>query len=1104
MRGRALAVAEDCAEGNVDEAMHLWTLTSSRKWQLEPPIHRTFTWCGVDMPMLIDTGSPVCVVPREIYERNRERWPALQPSSIKLSCYLGKLPILGQLDMKVAYKGAVVDCSLVVLNCPGPSLCGRDLIFQLSNAGSPVLNLTAEAGSPTSLPAVDDIVSEFQDVFSAELGCISGPPVHLQLKEGATPKFCKARSIPFALRDKVSQELDRLVAIGVLSPVAHAEWATPIVPVLKKDGTVRICVDFKITLNPVCELEQYPLPVIDDMFACLNGGEYFSTLDLRDAYNQVPLDEESQKLCVINTHRGLFCFKRLPFGIASAPAIFQRKIETVLQGLPGVQAYLDDVLVAERQGSSETLRAVLQRFREHGVKLRLDKCKFSQPSVTYLGHQIDKNGLHPTEKHVEAIAQAPSPTNVQELRSFLGMLSYYSKFLPNLSSLLAPLYQLLGKNARWVWGEAQDTAFANAKQCLLAAGVLVHYDPAKPLKLECDASPHGIGAVLFHTDGKVNRPIGFRSRTLTTAERNYSQLEREALALVFGVSKFRDYLLNRDFTLVTDHQPLLGLLKAEKPTPALAAARIQRWALYLGGFRYKLQYWPGKLLLNADTLSRLPLQTPAPPARSEPPEYVYALASFDDGTVSVEELKELTARDLLLAEVVEYTKNGWPKHVKDTELMPFSDRQLELSVAHGLLYWGHRVVVPTQARERVLHMLHETHQGSSAMKAVARSAFWWPGLDREIEHLSASCHNCVQNLPMPASAQPVSSPAVKEKWSRLHADFAGPVAGSMILVVVDAATKWIEAVPMRHASTQSTIASLRSIFARFGVPRTIVTDNGTQFTSEEFATFAKNNNIAHLRTAVYHPQSNGLAERAVRTIKEALKKISEGTLEEKLVKVLFNYRRTPCHEGKSPSELLFGYLIRSRLDSCFPPFPGSTRETEEWTLPPDTAVYARNYGQGEKWTPGKVQSTTGSRMVIIQTPAGVVRRHRPSAFQAERGIRSERRSPRPRRGEPFGCSCAHTNRQRRRFERAACRPGGTRKTATAYPEGAGTTASFATLYSGKKACTAFSILREEKCCKSACFVISRRLSQACDVSTTQRHVFPRPFFFPNSLSLAML
>ncbi|XP_077519785.1 uncharacterized protein LOC144129492 [Amblyomma americanum] len=245
-----------------------------------------------------------------------------------------------------------------------------------------------------------------------ELGLIYGHPVHLKLKEGNMPKFCKARSLPYDLRDKVSKEIDRLVTLGVLSPVTHAEWATPIVPVMK-NGEVRICVDFKVTLNPVCELEQYPFPAIDDIFACLNGGDCFSTLDLRDAYNQVPLDEDSRKTCVINTHRGLFCYNRLPFGIASAPAIFQRKIETVLQGLTGVKAYLDDVLVSEKLGSTDRLRQVLQRFLEHGVKLRLEKCSFRQEAVTYLGHKIDREGLHPIEKHVGAIAQAPNPQNVQ-------------------------------------------------------------------------------------------------------------------------------------------------------------------------------------------------------------------------------------------------------------------------------------------------------------------------------------------------------------------------------------------------------------------------------------------------------------------------------------------------------------------------------------------------------------------------------------------------------------------------------------------------------------------------------------------------------------------
>ncbi|XP_049525093.1 uncharacterized protein K02A2.6-like [Dermacentor silvarum] len=983
-QGEAFAVTADVKREKVDDDdAHIWTLTAPSKGQLSPPIRRTFTWCGIDVPMIVDTGSPVSVVSRELFEKNREQWPPLTPACIKLSCYLGELPVLGKLSMPVFYNDKEVKSSLIVLNCSGPSLCGRDLIAKFSDAGSSVLNVSVQQGpgpGSSRTPTMDAVLSEFQDVFSTELGLIDGHPVHLKLKEGATPKFCKARSLPFAIRDKVSKEIDRLVKLGILSPVTYAEWATPIVPVMKKDGTVRICVDFKVTLNPVCELEQYPLPVIDDIFACLNGGDCFSTLDLRDAYNQVPLDEDTRKLCVINTHRGLFCYNRLPFGIASAPAIFQRKIDTVLQGLTGVQAYLDDVLVSEKHGSAGKLREVLQRFREHGVKLRLEKCSFRQEAVTYLGHKIDREGLHPIEKHVEAIAQAPNPQNVQQLRSFLGMITFYSKFVPNMSSLLAPLYKLLENNTRWFWGHAQETAFSDAKQCLREAAVLAHYDPEKPLKLECDASQDGIGAVLFHTFGKTNKPVGFRSRTLTRAEKNYSQLEREALALVFGVSKFRDYLIGREFVLVTDHQPLLGLLKADRPTPALAAARIQRWALYLGGFRYQLQYCPGKQLLNADALSRLPQRTSEPKLpEGDPPDYLLALAGFDEGTVSVEELRQLTADDPSLSQVMRFTKNGWPSCAKslNTNIAPFFDKKLELSLAHGLLYWGRRVVVPTKARRRVLYLLHETHQGSSAMKAVARSSFWWPGLDHDIERVAASCQNCVQNLPMPATATPKSWPVTDEKWARVHIDFAGPISGNMILVIVDAYSKWIEAVPLRQANASCTINCLRAIFCRFGVPRTIVSDNGAQFTGDEFATFVRKNNITHLRTAVYHPQSNGLAERAVRTIKDGLKKIGEGRLDDKLNRLLFNYRRTPNHSGKSPSELLFGYQIRSRLDTCFPPVhAGPANEPDDWQLSsPEADVYARNFGTGEKWTPGIVQSKIGSRMVAIRTPAGSVRRH---------------------------------------------------------------------------------------------------------------------------------
>lgn len=522
----------------------------------------------------------------------------------------------------------------------------------------------------------------------------------------------------------------------------------------------------------------------------------------------------------------------------------------------------------------------------------------------------------------------------------------------------------------------QKAAFLTAKRSLREAGVLVHFDPKKPLKLECDASPHGIGAVLFHTDGSVNRPIGFRSRTLTKAERNYSQLEREALALVFGVSKFRDYLAGHEFTLVTDHQPLLGLLKSDRPTPPLAAARIQRWALYLGGFRYRLQYCPGKLLINSDALSRLPQETNESEAGGEPADYLLALETFSDGTISLTELKRQTAIDHILSKVVRYVLQGWPaSKAVEADMKAFFDRRLELSIVHDLLYWSRRVVIPEKLRARVLEHLHETHQGSSAMKAVARSSFWWPGLDSDIERLSASCKRCIQNLPMPSAAPARNWPKTEESWERVHADFAGPVAGTMILVLVDAHSKWIEAVPMKRASTSATVSCLRNIFCRFGIPRTIVTDNGTQFTSEEFATFTKRNNVTHVRTPVYHPQSNGLAERAVRTIKDGLRKMGNGSIGDNLDRLLFNYRRTPLSSGKCPSELLLGYRIRSRLDALFPPIHAGSTKTDEWTVPADVAVHVRNYGQGDKWTPGRTVSVSGARMVTIDTPEGPVRRH---------------------------------------------------------------------------------------------------------------------------------
>ena len=336
------------------------------------------------------------------------------------------------------------------------------------------------------------------------------------------------------------------------------------------------------------------------------GGETFTKLDLSQAYQQLKLDSESRKYVVINTHKGLFRYNCLPYGISSATGIFQKAMESLLQGIPNVTVYLDDILVTGQTESDhlKSLAAVLECLSKVGLRVKKPKCKFMAPSVAYLGHVIDAKGLHPLPDKVQAIRQAPTPKNVTELKSSLGLLTYYGKFLPNLSTRLTQLYSLLGKDVAWKWLRPQKSAFQESKDLLVSSSLLVHFDPKLPLLLACDAYAYGIGAVLAHKmpDGS-EKPIGYASCTLNSAERNYSQLEKEGLACVFGINRFYSYLFGHAFTLITDHKPLLSLLGGQKPMSPQGFARIRRWSLYLAMFEYTLQFRNTTAHANADALS---------------------------------------------------------------------------------------------------------------------------------------------------------------------------------------------------------------------------------------------------------------------------------------------------------------------------------------------------------------------------------------------------------------------------------------------------------------------------------------------------------------------
>lgn len=350
----------------------------------------------------------------------------------------------------------------------------------------------------TEAQTLQEVLIKNEDVFKKELGMLKGMKATIRVSAEACPKFYRPRSVPYAMRSKVEEELDRLLKEGIISPVKYAEWAAPIVPVLKPDGAVRICGDYKLTVNNASSLEQYPIPRVEDLFNALAGGKQFSKLDLSHAYQQIEMEEESKKYLTVNTQRGLFTYNRLPFGVSSAPAIFQRMMESLLQGLPQVAVYLDDIILTGRDEAEHlsTLDEVLRRLKEAGLRLHRRKCAFLQDEVEYLGHKVDAEGLHPVESKVRAIEEAPPPTTVTELKAYLGLLNYYNKFLPNLATHLAPLHHLLRKGVSWAWNREQEEAFKKSKQLLQSAKVLVHYTSDKELVLACAASPYGVGAVL--------------------------------------------------------------------------------------------------------------------------------------------------------------------------------------------------------------------------------------------------------------------------------------------------------------------------------------------------------------------------------------------------------------------------------------------------------------------------------------------------------------------------------------------------------------------------------------------------------------------------------
>ena len=949
---------------------------------------------SIPITMELDTGASVTLVSKTTWGDELNR-PPLQPCTLSLKSYPNRsLKVLGQCQVHVKVHGKEAKLPLVVVEGSGPSLFGRNWLESVQLNWVEIAQVNGIRKGATRPKGLQTLLTKYKDVFREELGQCKGVQAHLHIKPDTTPKFYRPRLIPLSMKEKVEAALDRKERQGILEKIETSEWAAPIVPVPKPDDNVRVCGDYKVTINPHLDINQYPLPRAEELFAALNGGVHFTKLDLSEAYLQIELDEESKKYLVVNTHKGLYRVNRLPYGVASAPAIFQQIMDQILPKLPHVVCFIDDILVTGRNESEHlaNLDAVLAKLQERGLRLKLKKCRFFEESVEYLGQVVSREGIHPSQKKIEAILKVDPPEDQTQLRSFLGMVNHYGKFVKFLADLSAPLNRLLRKDTPWEWSSECQESFEKVKEALTSTKVLAHYNSELPVGLACDASAVGVGAVLFHRyeDG-TELPIAYASKSLTPAERNYSQIEREALSIIYGVKKFHQYLYGRHFLLLTDHKPLLTIFGEKKGIPVMAASRLQRWAIILAAYTYTIEYIPTKEHGNADCLSRLPTETD--PSFEKYHSQQGIVNQIQEGKlaslpISAEEVKQATKKDPTLQNVVEMIRKGWPTKRKDvsTELLPYFDRRLQLSIQDGCILCGLKVVIPSLMRKRVLSEIHEGHIGMVRMKSLARIHVWWPSINSEIETCVSECHECQTNSRNPTSApvHPWERPGAP--WKRLHIDFAGPFCGAMWLIVVDAETKWPEVIQMTSTTAEKTVQSLRSLFSQFGIPNQVVSDNGPQFASEEFKQFCEQNGIRRTLVAPYHPRSNGEAERFVQTFKSAMRKADKAKLSVALSQFLLRYRTTPHPStGKTPAETMFGRQLRTRLDLMHPTQISTGPNAKEGQSTKDTAkprefkagdtVWMRNYSGVEKWISGVVISKTGPLSYVIQARGQKHRRH---------------------------------------------------------------------------------------------------------------------------------
>ena len=912
---------------------------------------------NVPLQMLPDTGASVTIIDRSSYDKlcQAGAYPLFETDA-RIFAYGSDDPLKlkGYLNAKVSVRGKRVILTMFVLcarscgNLLSKRACEELGLIEMCGVGedSPANisgdrdnsnptanqlstgNQASETGKPgkeiNNIPGavspseinLSETAKAVLEKFPVGIGRMKDVELRLDIDKSVKPVIQCTRRIPFSQRKAVESKIGELVKEGIIERVeGHTPWLSPI-HVVRQADKVRMVVDMTVA-NKAIRRSRRTLPTPEEMHCEISGSKYFSKLDMNSAYHQIALAPESRDITAFTTHCGTYRYKTLFFGCSSASEDFDSELGKKLAGLEGVIAIADDMLIHARtkEEHDERLLAVLVRLLESGITLSRGKCIFGVKEVSFFGQYISGEGTRPMIS--DNLKDIQRPGNKSEVRSYIGLVNFIGKFIPNFSTRIAPISSMISKTAVFVWGEEQEEAYQSVLEEIRSPRILQHFDPSKETSVIVDASPVGLCAILVQED----RPVLFTSRKLTPVEKRYSQTEREALSVVWACERLHFYVYGIDFVVVTDHKAL-EILYSPKGKPA---ARILRWYVRLLAYSFVVKYSPGRDN-PADYFSRKPVSgsSGGETLATETEEYVNnILLDAVPNSISLQEVTIESLRDPILIKLVECIKHDRWTGVED--ISRYGKVKSELTSKNGIVLRGHRMVLPQTLRSRAIMLAHASHMGMTRTKQYIRSKLWWPGLDDDIEGAVKSCGICQAVSPDGAERlEPLRlTPFPAKPFSTVNIDLFGPLAsGETILGVVDEYSKWPELFVLKGGvSTEDVIKSLDELFARFGNAGMVKSDNGPQFRSWKFSNFMEKRGIKHHLITPYYPQANSTVERFFRTLKKFVKTCSFGRaqLKSELNKFLRLYRNTPSRAtGRTPASLILSY--EPRMD--FPSFEG--------------------------------------------------------------------------------------------------------------------------------------------------------------------------------------